>query len=151
MFNRKKYRLDVSLFGLILLLFGLSLGASIANTLIDANTASEDQLQSIAGIGPATAQKIIQVRQKKPFRDLRDFAERVPGVGPKRLQQYSDAGLVVKRSPAINPASAPPSKSKQDDNLKTQEAEESIAPPISVIEGGLRESNGRTALKSLLK
>jgi len=39
-----------------------------ANTLIDANTASEEQLQSITGIGPATAQKIIQARQKKPSR-----------------------------------------------------------------------------------
>jgi len=39
-----------------------------ANTLIDANTASEEQLQSITGIGPATAQKIIQARQKKPLR-----------------------------------------------------------------------------------
>jgi competence protein ComEA len=151
MINRKMYRLDVSLSGLIFLLFGLCLGTSLANTLIDANTASEDQLQSIAGIGPATAQKIIQARQKKPFKDLRDFSERVPGVGPKRLQQYSDAGLVVKRAPAINPAPSQPSKSKLDGNVKTQDAEESVVPPISVIEGGLRESNGRTALKSPLK
>ena len=71
MINHKMYRLDVSLCGLIFLLFGLCFGTSLANTLIDANTASEDQLQSIAGIGPATAQKIIQARQKKPFKDLR--------------------------------------------------------------------------------
>jgi hypothetical protein len=51
----------------------------------------------------------------------------------------------------MNPAPSQPSKSKLDGNLKTQDAEESVVPPISVIEGGLRESNGRTALKSPLK
>jgi len=65
MINHKMYRLDVSLCGLIFLLFGLCLGTSLANTLIDANTASEDQLQSIAGIGPATAQKNYSGTTKK--------------------------------------------------------------------------------------
>jgi competence protein ComEA len=72
---------------------------------VDANTAGEEQLRSIPGIGPATAQRILQTRQRKPFRDLRDFGERVPGIGPKRLQQFSDAGLVVRR---LVPVTAPP-------------------------------------------
>jgi len=120
-----------------------------ANTLIDANTASEEQLQSITGIGPATAQKIIQARQKKAFKDLRDFAERVPGVGPKRLQQYSDAGLVVKRVAPMNPT--PPAQVSRHypdpSSTKTAEPEQHVSPSISVIEGGMRESNGKHLIK----
>ena len=135
--------------GLRLLLFALLSMPLGANTLIDANTASEEQLQSIAGIGPATAQKIIQTRQKKPFKDLRDFADRVPGIGPKRLQQYSDAGLIVKRIAPMQAALPAKSTRHQPDptSTKVAEAEQSSSPVISVIEGGTRESHGRPLIK----
>jgi competence protein ComEA len=135
--------------GIRLLVVALLSMPLAANTLIDANTASEEQLQSIAGIGPATAQKIIQTRQKKPFKDLRDFADRVPGIGPKRLQQYSDAGLVVKRISPMQTASASQSTRHPTDptSAKVQEPEQSAIPVISVIEGGLRESHGRQSIK----
>ena len=126
----------------------IAMGTS-ANTLIDANTATEEQLQSIAGIGPTTAQRIIQTRQKKPFKDLRDFADRVPGVGPKRLQQYSDAGLVVKRTAPLHAASAAPkaqSTAPSEVNSPAAPAEVQI-PSIDVIEGGMREHS----IKSLRK
>lgn len=135
--------------GLRLLLFALLSMPLGANTLIDANTASEEQLQSIAGIGPATAQKIIQTRQKKPFKDLRDFADRVPGIGPKRLQQYSDAGLIVKRIAPMQAALPAQSTRHQPDptSTKVADAEQSSSPVISVIEGGTRESHGRPLIK----
>jgi len=122
---------------------------AIANTLIDANTATEEQLQSIAGIGPMTAQRIIQARQRKPFKDLRDFADRVPGVGPKRLKQYSEAGLVVKRTAPLQTASASPNTRipAEADSKKPVEPTETPIPVISVIEGGLRESSGKPVQK----
>ena len=78
-------------------LFVLGLLAStigIANAL-DANTASIDELQTIRGIGPATAARIVEARRQEPFRDLDDLRERVRGIGEKNLRKMHDAGLAV--------------------------------------------------------
>ncbi|NBO13107.1 MAG: helix-hairpin-helix domain-containing protein [Betaproteobacteria bacterium] len=132
------------------LALGLACCLANASTPIDANTASVEQLQSIAGIGPATAQRIIQTRQRKPFKDLRDFAERVPGVGPKRLQQYSDAGLVVKRVAPLasaSPTSSQRQASEANSNKPPEQTDQASAPLIGLIEGGLRDSAGKKASK----
>ena len=128
---------------------------------VDANTAGEELLRSIPGIGPAMAQRIIQTRERKAFRDLRDFAERVPGIGPKRLQQFSEAGLMVKRqAPVTKPPDslrpAPTSRAAPETRV-TPPGQSSAAPPgampgitpqaseaatqdVQVIEGGVREA-----------
>ena len=50
---------------------------------IDINTATEKELQSVPGIGPATAARIIAAR---PFRSADDL-KRVSGIGDKRYEQ----------------------------------------------------------------
>lgn len=67
-------------------------GTSVA---VDANTASADELQTIRGIGPAMAARIVQARQREPFRDLDDLRSRVRGIGEKNLRRMHDAGLDV--------------------------------------------------------
>lgn len=62
---------------------------------VDANTASIDELQTIRGIGPATAQRIVQARRHEPFRDLDDLRNRVRGIGEKKLRKMRDDGLEV--------------------------------------------------------
>lgn len=62
---------------------------------LDANTASADELQTIRGIGPATAARIVEARQREPFRDLDDLRARVRGIGEKNLRRMHDAGLDV--------------------------------------------------------
>jgi competence protein ComEA len=60
---------------------------------LDLNTASADQLDALPGVGPATAQKIIDYRQAHgPFRSI-DELEGVPGIGPSKLAQLK--GLVI--------------------------------------------------------
>jgi len=60
---------------------------------IDLNTATVDQLDALPGVGPATAQKIIDYRQAHgPFRNV-DELEGVPGIGPSKLAQLK--GLVI--------------------------------------------------------
>ena len=60
---------------------------------VDLNTATADALDALPGIGPATAQKIIDYRQAHgPFRDVTEL-EGVPGIGPSKLAQLK--GLVV--------------------------------------------------------
>jgi competence protein ComEA len=52
---------------------------------LNLNTATAEQLDTLDGVGPATAQKILEFRASSGgFRSVDDLA-RVPGIGPKRL------------------------------------------------------------------
>jgi competence protein ComEA len=52
---------------------------------IDLNNATTEQLDTLDGVGPATAKKILEYRaQHGPFRSVSDLA-RIPGIGPKKL------------------------------------------------------------------
>ena len=62
---------------------------------IDANRATAEQLQTLRGIGPAMAARIIAERERQPFATLDDLARRVRGVGARRLRQWQEAGLLV--------------------------------------------------------
>lgn len=55
--------------------------ASPAWALVDVNTATSSELESLQGIGPTKAQAIIDYRQKNgPFKRLEDL-EKVKGIG----------------------------------------------------------------------
>jgi competence protein ComEA len=54
-------------------------------TPISLNSATADQLDTLDGVGPATAQKILDWRREHGgFQSIDDLGE-VPGIGPKRL------------------------------------------------------------------
>ena len=60
---------------------------------LDLNTASLEQLDALPGIGPTTAQKILDYRQAHgAFHSLEEL-DAVPGIGPARIEQLK--GLVV--------------------------------------------------------
>ena len=57
---------------------------------LNLNTASAQQLDMLPGVGPSTAQKIIDYRQAHPFRSVRQLM-RIKGIGRKtfdRLRPY---------------------------------------------------------------
>ena len=54
---------------------------------ININTASEKKLETIPGVGPVTAQRIIKFRQKSGrFNTLKDILQ-IKGIGPKTLKK----------------------------------------------------------------
>ena len=53
---------------------------------ININTASSEELQTLTGIGPATASKIIEFRQNSGFNRIEDV-QYVKGIGPKKFEK----------------------------------------------------------------
>jgi len=57
---------------------------------VSLNNATAEQLDTLDGVGPATAQKIIAWRtQHGGFRSVADLGQ-VPGIGPKKLAALKD-------------------------------------------------------------
>jgi competence protein ComEA len=64
---------------------GAGAGAGPAAPPVSLNTATAEQLDTLDGVGPATAAKILDYRrQHGGFKSIDDLGE-VPGIGPKRL------------------------------------------------------------------
>lgn len=65
-------------------------GSGSGAPLVNINTASESELETVTGIGPATARKIIAHRERNgPFGSV-DELEEVPGIGPAKLEGMRD-------------------------------------------------------------
>jgi competence protein ComEA len=71
---------------------GALAGAATAGTGTKLSLSSEtaDQLDELPGVGPITAQKILDYRAEHgPFRSVDDL-DAVPGIGPTRIEQLRD-------------------------------------------------------------
>jgi competence protein ComEA len=65
-------------------------GAPTAGAKISLAVATVEQLDELPGIGPVTAQKIVDWRSAHgPFRSVEDLDD-VPGIGPARVEQLRD-------------------------------------------------------------
>jgi len=62
---------------------------------IDANKASQAELETVKGIGPGLSGKILKARETGGFKNWDDLVERVGGVGPGNAARFSQAGLTV--------------------------------------------------------
>ncbi|MEO5880801.1 MAG: helix-hairpin-helix domain-containing protein [Caldimonas sp.] len=87
--------------------FILALGALVAASAfaaVDANKASQAELEAVKGIGPTLSTKILGERQKGPFKDWTDLTTRVKGVGDANASKFSQNGLTVNGSAFAGPA-----------------------------------------------
>jgi competence protein ComEA len=68
-------------------------GGASPSAPVDLNSADAEQLDTLPGIGPTTAAKIVAYRQQHgPFHSLAEL-DAIPGIGPAKLEQLK--GLVV--------------------------------------------------------
>ena len=64
--------------------------STTATSLINLNSATSDQLDTLPGVGPSTAKAIISYRNRKgPFRKVEDLLN-VPGIGPSKVAAIRD-------------------------------------------------------------
>lgn len=118
---------------------------SAAFAAVNANTASVDELQSVAGIGPTIAQRIVDERRNGPFKGLDDLQARVKGVGEASIRKMAAAGLTVggasraraevkgakEAAPAVMANTAPPGAGTKDASRKTVAAKEAMPVPAA--------------------
>jgi competence protein ComEA len=64
---------------------GAGTGATTPGVPLNLNTATSEQLQTLDGVGPATAQKILDYRQAHGGFSAVDELGQVPGIGERRL------------------------------------------------------------------
>lgn len=64
----------------------------------DINTATEADLDSLKGVGPATTQRILSERARRPFTDWPDLMARVKGLRPPTAKKLSAQGLTVNQT-----------------------------------------------------
>ena len=98
-------------------LIAASLAALALNAFaaVDANQASQAELETVKGIGPGLSGKIIAARKSSAFKDWSDFVDRVPGIGAGNAGRFSQAGLTVAGKPYAGDAPAPADKADKAD------------------------------------
>jgi len=65
-------------------------GATAAGAKVSLSTATIEQLDELPGVGPVTAQQIVDWRAANgPFRSVDDLDD-VPGIGPARIEQLRE-------------------------------------------------------------
>jgi len=62
---------------------------------VDANRATQAELETVKGIGPGLSGKILEARKAGEFKSWADLVDRVGGVGPGNAARMSQNGLTV--------------------------------------------------------
>jgi len=99
--------------GLSLMLGSISVYAQAQKTLIDLNSASQKDLESLKGIGPALAKKIIAGRPYTSIDDLKKAGISEKTIGSiKPLVKVGAATAPIKPAAEKKPAATPPAPKK---------------------------------------
>lgn len=102
---------------------------------VDVNKATVADLDSIKGIGPGTSAKIIEAREKAPFKNWDDLINRVNGMGEKRAAKLSGEGLTVQgeafKSTGKTDKAEKGEKSDKGEKKDKKEMKEKAAPSTS--------------------
>jgi len=110
-----------------------------ANTRIDLNTADAAALQTLPGVGAATAQNIINAR---PFKSVDDLTA-VKGIGPTRLEQLRPLVVVHGHARTSSSGSAPGVETSRDVRPKVSNPTTGAAPALG--KGAEQKATSNTA------
>jgi competence protein ComEA len=110
---------------------------------VNANTASVDELQTVTGIGPTIAQRIVDERKKGPFKDLSDLEQRVKGVGEGNIKKMAAGGLTVGGSSRAKPESPKSGSAKSESAAPAAKAD--TAPPAAKSEASAKSAAAKDA------
>ena len=72
---------------------GLATPTYAGTSAVDVNKATQAELETVKGIGPAMSAKILAARRSGDFKDWDDLVQRVSGMGPGNARRMSEAGL----------------------------------------------------------
>jgi competence protein ComEA len=65
-------------------------GEAPGSTIVDVNSATSTELETLPGVGPATALAIVTERDRNgPYLSVDDL-DRVPGIGPAKIEAFRD-------------------------------------------------------------
>lgn len=103
---------------------GFCFGFAAAAFALDANTATQAELQTIRGVGPALSARIVEARRARPFTDLDDLKARVRGIGDANLRRMREAGLAVGPSARVQTFTGQPAAAR----AKREPGRRSVAP-----------------------
>jgi competence protein ComEA len=101
-----------------------ALFAAAAFAAVDVNKATQAELESVKGVGPAIAGKILDERKKGAFKDWADLVNRVDGVGETNAAKFSAEGMTVGGAAFKGAAPA----AKKDDKPAAKAAAPAAAP-----------------------
>ena len=76
-----------------------ALFAASAFAAVEANKATQAELEAISGIGPAISANIVAERKKGDFKDWNDLFKRVQGVGDRSAAKFSAGGMTINGKP----------------------------------------------------
>jgi len=87
---------DSNMFRKVLVTAAMLAAFGHAYAAVDVNTANEDALRGIRGIGPAKAKAILDERTAHgPYKDAADLGKRVKGMGGHTVERLQAEGLAV--------------------------------------------------------
>ena len=86
--------------------------ATSAFAAVEANKATQAELEAISGIGPTISANIVAERKKSDFKDWNDLFKRVQGVGDRSAAKFSAGGMTINGkpyggAPYVEPTKAP--------------------------------------------
>lgn len=118
---KKRRSLLGSALGIMGLAAGLALFSPTPAHALDVNTATQVELRGVRGIGPKTAQIIIDERSRGGrYESFEDLSDRVKGIGSKKAASLQAAGLMLggvgSAEPAARPQSDKPAQSAKSDS-----------------------------------
>ena len=82
-----------------LAVLGVLCGFAGAALALEINLASEAELDSVRGMGPAMSRAILAERQRKPFSDWADLMRRVKGIRSASAERFDEVTASARRRP----------------------------------------------------